>query len=77
MTVKEQANSPIRKNHPGAKLLTRTRRLPDTQRTLHELRSRENGGTVKTLTQKALIRAMAAAGTISTLVAIGGAGRKW
>ena len=44
---------------------------------LHELRSRENGGTVKTLTQKALIRAMAAAGTITTLVAIGGAGRKW
>jgi hypothetical protein len=32
---------------------------------------------VKTLTQKALIRAMAAAGTITTLVAIGGAGRKW
>ena len=39
--------------------------------------SRENGGIVKNLTQKALIRAMAAAGTISTLVAIGGAGRKW
>ena len=44
---------------------------------LHEPSSRENGETVKNLTQKALIRAMAAAGTISTLVAIGGAGRKW
>ena len=48
-----------------------------TPQPLHELRSCENGGTVKNLSQKALIRAMAAAGTISTLVAIGGAGRKW
>ena len=62
---------------PDARSSKRRRRAPDTERTLHELRSRENGGTVKTLTQKALIRAMAAAGTISTLVAIGGAGRKW
>jgi hypothetical protein len=32
---------------------------------------------VKKLTEKALMRWMATAGTISTIVAIGGAGRKW
>jgi hypothetical protein len=35
------------------------------------------GGTMKNLSQTVIVRAMTAAGTITTLIAVVGAGRKW